>query len=191
MIIEEKLTEMGIVLPQPVNVPPGMTVPFGWVRTLGDRAYVSGHGPLERDGTPAGPFGKVGQEVSAEQACGAARLATIAMLASLKRSLGDLDRVRAWLVVSGMVNTASNFTLTTCVMNGSSELLLALYGPIAGMHARTAVGVAQLPLGLPVLVAAEVAIEKRPEKRESAWTAHWRETGSTDSEESQEVRRGV
>ena len=80
------------------------------------------------------------------------------MLGSLKRSLGDLDRIAAWLVVSGMVNVAPGFTQTTNVINGCSDLLLEVFGPEVGKHARTAIGMAQLPLNLPVIIAGEVAV---------------------------------
>ncbi len=105
-----------------------------------------------------GPFGRVGAEVSAAQAQAAARVTTLAMLSSLKASLGDLDRIAAWLVVSGMVNVAPGFTETTSVINGCSNLLLEVFGPEVGAHARTAIGMAMLPLNLPVIIAAEVAV---------------------------------
>lgn len=158
MNVASKLQSMGLVLPPPPKIPPNVEVPFAWVRAYGDRVHISGHGPLAPDGSPAGPFGRVGAEVSAEQAYGAARSATLSILSSLKRELGDLDRVAAWLVVSGMVNVAPGFTQTTNVINGCSDLLLKLYGAEAGRHARTAIGMAQLPLDLPVVIAAEVAI---------------------------------
>ena len=105
-----------------------------------------------------GPFGKVGAEVSLEQAREAAHAATLAMLASLRLAIGDLDRVAAWLLVSGMVNVAPGFAKTTDVINPCSDLLLELFGDEVGRHARTAIGMAQLPLNLPVVIAAEVAI---------------------------------
>src|SRR5690242_18413515 len=100
MQIEQRLEQLGFVLPQPVKTPPGVEIPFTWIRVHGDRVYISGHGPLNPDGTPAGPFGRVGAEVSAEQGYTAARLATLSILSSLKGTLGDLDRIAAWLVVS-------------------------------------------------------------------------------------------
>src|SRR5690242_16506577 len=106
MRIEQRLEHLGLVLPEPTKVPPGVSIPFAWARIHGDRAYVSGHGPLNRDGSAAAPFGRVGAEVSAEQGYAAARLAMLSVLSSLKRSLGDLDRIAAWLLVSGMVNVA-------------------------------------------------------------------------------------
>jgi len=158
MRIETRLEEMGLALPGPTKTPPGIELPFAWVRVRGDRAYVSGHGPLNPDGSLAGPFGKVGAEVSPEEGYEAARLTALAMLGSLSRALGDLDRVTAWLTVHGMVNAAPDFTATPNVINGFSDLILDLYGPEAGNHARAAVGMATLPLGMPVEVSAEVEI---------------------------------
>jgi enamine deaminase RidA (YjgF/YER057c/UK114 family) len=158
MRIESKLQELGLVLPAEPRVPSGVRIPFSWVRVYGDRAYLSGHGALGPDGSPAGPFARVGAEVSAPQAHTAARLATLSMLSSLRTALGDLDRIAARLVVSGMVNVAPGFTGTTNVINGCSDLLVEVFGADVGAHARTAIGMAQLPLDLPVILAAEVAI---------------------------------
>ena len=106
MRVESKLKALGLILPSPAKLPPGVQVPFAWVRLYGDRAYISGHGPLAADGSPAPPYGKVGAEVTADRAYEAARSATLAIISSLRRTLEDLDRVTAWLQVSGMVNTA-------------------------------------------------------------------------------------
>jgi enamine deaminase RidA (YjgF/YER057c/UK114 family) len=158
MEVEARLDELGLVLPEPLQTPPGLVLPFSFVRVRGDRAYVSGHGALNPDGSLAGPFGKVGAEVSVEQGYEAARLTALAVLANLKRALGDLDRVSAWLRVFGMVNSAPGFDRHPHVINGFSELILELYGPEAGGHARSAVGMAGLPMGMPVEVEAEVEI---------------------------------
>jgi enamine deaminase RidA (YjgF/YER057c/UK114 family) len=157
MIIEERLRELGLVLPPPVRVPPDVRLPFASVRVVGDRAYVSGHGPQAPDGTIAGPFGKVGAEVSLQEAQASARLVALSILGSLSRTLGDLDRVTAWARVFGMVATAPGFDRMPAVINGFSDLVLELYGD-AGAHARSAVGVASLPFGIPVEIEAEVAI---------------------------------
>ena len=156
--VEAKLQEMGLSLPEPMRLPPGAELPFAWVRVRGNRAYVSGHGPLNPDGSLCGPFGKVGAEVSPEEGYEAARGCALSILASLKRELGDLDRIAAWLVVHGFVNGAPDFGGTAGVVNGFSDLILTLYGPDAGSHARTAPGVATLPLNHAVFVAAEVEI---------------------------------
>ncbi|HEX9412534.1 MAG TPA: RidA family protein, partial [Ktedonobacterales bacterium] len=97
-------------------------------------------------------------EVSLEQGYQAARLTALAILSSLKRELGDLDRVAAWLRVFGMVNVAPGFAQTPSVINGFSDLILELYGPDAGRHARSAIGVAELPEHIPVEVEAEIEI---------------------------------
>jgi enamine deaminase RidA (YjgF/YER057c/UK114 family) len=98
-------------------------------------------------------------EVTLEQAQQSARGAALAMLASLQRALGDLDRVTAWLMANGMVNAEPRYPHTTAVINGFSEVVLSLYGAEAGRHARTAIGVAALTQNLPVVVSAEVEID--------------------------------
>ncbi len=158
-IIETKLQAMGLALPAPLQLPPGVVLPFPWVRVRGNRAYVSGHGPQNPDGSLAAPLGKVGLEVSVEQAVHAARLTALAILGSLKRELGDLDRVSAWLRVFGMVNSAPGFNQQPVVINGFTELIVALYGPQRGRHARSAVGMAELPFRIPVEIEAEVEID--------------------------------
>ena len=114
---------------------------------------------MHADGSLAGPFGKVGAEVTPEQARESAGLVALAVLASLRAALGDLDRIRAWLRVFGMVNTAPGFTATPGVVNGFSEVVLRLWGAAAGEHARSAVGVAELPFGIPVEIEAEVLVD--------------------------------
>lgn len=158
MKIEAKLQEMGLVLPETLKAPAGIKLPFANVRVRGNRAYIAGHGPLMPDGSLAKPLGKVGAEVSEQEAYQSARLVTLAILASLKRELGDLDRVTAWLRVFGMVNTAPGFNRQPAVINGFSDLILELYGPEVGQHARSAIGMAALPFDIPVEIEAEVEI---------------------------------
>jgi enamine deaminase RidA (YjgF/YER057c/UK114 family) len=157
MRIEARLRELGLDLPPPVMPPPGARLPFTPVRVVGDRAYISGHGPQNADGSIAGPFGKVGAEVTVEQGYRAARLTALSMLGSLARELGDLDRITEWVRVFGMVNSAPGFATQPAVINGFSDLVLELFGE-AGAHARSAVGMAELPFNLPVEVEAEVRI---------------------------------
>lgn len=160
MRIEARLRERGLVLPDAPRVPPEFPLSFVWTRVRGNRAYVAGHGPLDPDGAPAGPFGKIPSEVSLEQGRQAARQTALAILGSLQRELGDLDRVTAWLMVHGMVNADPGYSQTTLVINGFSDLILELYGQDAGQHARFAVGVATLPLNNAVTIAAEVEIAR-------------------------------
>ncbi len=162
MRIEAKLAVLGLVLPQAPKLPPEVRLPFAFVRVRGDRAYLAGHGPQQPDGALAGPFGKVGAAVTTEQAYQAARLTALAMLGSLQRELGDFDRVIAWLRVFGMVNAAPGFHDEPAAINGFSDLILEFYGPDAGQHARSAVGMAELPWNMPVEIEAEVEIEPRP-----------------------------
>jgi enamine deaminase RidA (YjgF/YER057c/UK114 family) len=157
-LIESKLREMGLALPAPMVMPPGAVLPFPWVRVHGSRAFISGHGPQNADGSLARPLGKVGAELSVDQAREAARKVGLSILASLKRELGDLDRVGAWLRVFGMVNSAPGFNQQPAVINGFTELIVALYGPQRGAHARSAVGMAQLPFDIPVEIEGEVEI---------------------------------
>jgi enamine deaminase RidA (YjgF/YER057c/UK114 family) len=157
--IEARLAALGLVLPGPVRVPPGLALPFAWVRVRGHRAYVSGHIPWTADGAIAEPRGKVGADLTVEQGYRAARLVALDVLGSLQRELGDLDRVTAWLRVFGMVNAAPGFTELPPVVNGFSDLVVELYGPEAGRHARSAVGLAELPFSAPVEIEAEVEID--------------------------------
>ena len=159
MTIEEKLEGLGLVLPAEMAVPGGATLPFPWVRTVGDRALVSGHGPMNPDGSLTQKRGKVGRDLTPEEAYEAARVTALAMLASLKRELGELDRVRAWVRVFGMVNAAPGFNNTPSVINGFSDLVIELYGRERGSHARSAIGVAELPFDIPVEIEAEVLID--------------------------------
>ena len=158
MQIEAKLEALGLVLPEPLKAPPGMRLPFAYVRVRGNRAYIAGHGPQNPDGSFAHPLGKVGADLSLEEGYQAARLVALAILGSLKRTLGDLDRVTAWLRVFGMVNSAPGFMQQPSVINGFSDLILELYGAEVGQHARSAVGMAELPVGIPVEIEAEVEI---------------------------------
>lgn len=156
--IEARLAEIGLRLPPPVKAPPGVVLPFRFVRVVGGRVLISGHSPQAVDGSVAGPFGKVGRELTVEQGYEAARLTALSMLGSLQRELGDLDRVKHWVRVFGMVNSAPGFDKQPAVINGCSDLILRLWGEDAGAHARSAVGMAELPFGVPVEVEAEMEI---------------------------------
>jgi hypothetical protein len=156
--IEQRLKERGLELPAPLQLPPGVVLPFPWVRIVGHRALISGHGPTNLDGSLAHPLGKVGSEVTLEQAYEAARLTGLAILSSLKRELGDLDRIAAWTRVFGMVNSAPGFNKQPAVINGCTDLVITVFGPEIGSHARSAVGLAELPFGIPVEIEGEVEL---------------------------------
>jgi YjgF/chorismate_mutase-like, putative endoribonuclease len=129
---------------------------------LGAHRRIAGAGvgnrPAEPDGTPAGPFGRVPDVVSLEQAQRSARLAALTIIADVCRAVGDLDRIAHWVTVSGSVNAQPGYANTTAVMNAFSEVVLEVFGPEVGAHARTAVGAATVPLNLPLVVAAELAL---------------------------------
>lgn len=156
--IEHRLQALGLVLPPPMIPPSGMVLPFRFVHVIGERALVSGAGPLAPDGTLAQPLGKVGREVTPEEGYHAARLTALAILGNLQRALGDLDRIRAWVRVFGMVNSAPGFNRQPAVINGFSDLILDVFGAAVGAHARSAVGMAELPMDIPVEIETEVLI---------------------------------
>lgn len=160
MTVDDRLRQLGFVLPDALRTPTGAAYPFAWARVRGDRLYLSGHLPLQPDGSLADPLGKVGAEVTLEQGVAAARLAALAAIGSLRRELGDLDRVVAWLRVFAMVNTAPGFTQMATVVNGFSETILEVFGPETGLHSRSAVGVAELPYGVPVEIEAELEVAR-------------------------------
>jgi enamine deaminase RidA (YjgF/YER057c/UK114 family) len=153
--VEARLVELGLELPAPLAAPPGPRLPFALVRVHGGLAYVSGHGPF--DGDRLLVTGRVGAEVSVEQAYDAARATGLSILASLKQELGDLDRVTGWVKALGFVKCAEGFNVTPAAINGFSDLVLELWGD-AGRHARSAIGAGELPFGMPVEVEAIVSV---------------------------------
>jgi enamine deaminase RidA (YjgF/YER057c/UK114 family) len=152
--VEDKLSDLGLSLPKVFSAPPGLNFKFALVRVSGGHAYVSGHGPF--DGSEVLMRGKVGADVTPEQAYEAARLTALSVLASLRQELGDLDRVTGWVKALGLVNCAPGFNATPGVVNGFSDLILELWGE-PGRHARSAVG-AELPFDMPVEVEAIVEV---------------------------------
>jgi enamine deaminase RidA (YjgF/YER057c/UK114 family) len=156
--ISARLAELGHTLPAPLKVPAGITLPFAFVNVRGERAFVSGHGPQEIDGSVSGPFGQVGAAVTLEEGFLLAQKTGLAILGSLERELGDLDRIAGWGRVFGMVNAPPGFTQTPAVINGFSKLILDVFGPDVGRHARSAIGVSTLPFDMAVEIEAEVLI---------------------------------
>jgi enamine deaminase RidA (YjgF/YER057c/UK114 family) len=152
---EARLAEMGIDLPVPAEM---RTRSFDRVVQTGNLVFTSGHGACgEWEGTGRG---KVPSEVTAEEAQATARQVGICLLASLKAHLGDLSRVRRIVKVLGMVNSEPDFTGQSQVMNGFSFLMQEVFGA-AGHHARSAVGMAALPVNLTVEI--EMVVEVAPE----------------------------
>ncbi len=157
-VIERRIAELGYALPPPISPPPGVVLPFEGAIVVGDRLVFSGHGPQAPDGTVSGPFGPVGAEITVEQAHAAAALTALSVIATVQRTIGDLDRVVGWTRIFGMVNVAPGFTATPAVINGFSDRVIEIFGPEVGAHTRSAVGMAELPFGIPVEVEGELAI---------------------------------
>jgi hypothetical protein len=125
--IQSRLDSLGLKLPQPLKVQPNVKTPGAWIRIRKDKAYISGYGPQNYDGSIAGPYGKVvTKDVSVDQGYKSAKLAGLSILGSIKRELGRLDKVAAWLQVRVMINTVEGFTKTADVANGFSDLILTL-----------------------------------------------------------------
>jgi enamine deaminase RidA (YjgF/YER057c/UK114 family) len=150
---EARLKDKNITLPQP---PKPMANYVGAVRT-GNLLFLSGHGPM-RDGKPLAT-GKVGRDLSVEQGYQAAREVGLNLLATTRAALGSLDRVKRVVKVLGMVNSAEGFGDQPKVINGFSDLMVEVFGEEIGKHARSAVGMAGLPIGIPVEIEMVLEVE--------------------------------
>lgn len=151
---EQRLSKLGIELPE-VPHPIANFVPW---QQVGDVVYLAGQ-VCEWNGTVVHK-GKVGDKVDFETARDAARICGLNLLAALRKALdGDLDRVRSCIRVGGFVNCVPDFPQVPHVINGASDLFREIFGPEVGAHARTAVGVAQLPQSASVEVDAIFRVE--------------------------------
>lgn len=140
---EQKLKELGLILPPPPK-PVANYVPT--VKT-GNLLFVSGHGPYDDGKTKI--FGKVGRELTVEEGYQTAQNVTLNCLASIKATIGDLDKVKRFVKLLGLVNCTDDFKDQPKVINGCSDLLADIFGE-AGKHARSAVGMQALPNQIPV-----------------------------------------
>jgi enamine deaminase RidA (YjgF/YER057c/UK114 family) len=155
MEVEKKLAEMGLSLP-PAPAPVANYVP---VVQSGNLLFVSGHGPAEfKDGKFQYIRGKLGHDMTVEEGYAAAKQVTLNILQSIKGAIGDLDKVRRIIKMLGFVNCTEDFPDQPKVINGASDLLVALYGE-RGRHARSAVGMQQLPFGIAVEIEMVVEVE--------------------------------
>jgi enamine deaminase RidA (YjgF/YER057c/UK114 family) len=153
-LIESRIVAMGYTLPEPFKFPnPNRT---GCVQ-VGTVVFVSGHG-RDLSGPGVKSVGKVGADVSLQEGYTTARAVALSMLASLKAELADLDRIKRVIRLFGMVNVAPGFKRMPQVIDGASDFFYELFGPIAGKHARTAVGMAELPHGIPVEINGEFEV---------------------------------
>lgn len=151
--VAARLAELGVELPE-------LPAPAAnYVRTVrtGNLVFTAGHGPVRPEGGYV--TGKLGRDLTVEEGQAAARLTAIALLASLQSEIGDLDRVKRVVKVLGMVNSDPAFTDQHKVMNGFSDFIVEVFGDERGRHARSAVGMASLPIGLAVEVEMVVEVE--------------------------------
>ena len=140
MSVYDKLSALGITLP-PVAIPAAAYVPF--VQT-GKLVFLSGH-VAKKDGKPW--VGQLGKNTTTEEGKAAARAIAIDLLGTLHAAVGDLNRVTRIVKLMSLVNSTGDFTEQHLVTNGASELIGEVFGPAKGAHARSAFGVAQIPLG--------------------------------------------
>lgn len=152
MTPEERLAQMGLTLP-PVPVPVANYVPY---RFAGNFLYLSGQGPKRADGTYR--VGRLGRDISIEDAYAEARLTGLQLLAVAKAALGDLSRIEAVVKLLGMVNAEPDFSDHPKVINGCSDLLVDVLGD-AGRHARSAVGMGSLPNRMAVEIEAILLVK--------------------------------
>ena len=151
--IDARMAELGIELPAPQQPRVANIRPY---RSSGDLLFVSGQIPQWEGEVRY--RGKVGRDLSLDEGRAAARLSTLNLLAHARVALdGDLDRVRQFVKVGGFVSVTDDFDEVAAVVNGASELLLEIFGE-AGAHARIAVGVANMPLGVAVEIEAVIEI---------------------------------
>lgn len=153
--LETRLKEMGFTLPEPFRFPKANRT--GCVQ-VGNILFISGHG-RDLPGLPGVKHaGKVPTDVSEEEAYATARAVALSILASIKQELGDLDRIKRVIRLFGMVNAAPGYQRMPNVIDGASDFFFELLGPVHGKHARTAVGVAELPHSIPVEINGEFEI---------------------------------
>lgn len=154
MSAEDRLKELNLSLPPR---PTPMANYVSAVRT-GSLLYLAGHGPLGDDGKPVSR-GKLGRDLTVEEGYEAARQTGLNALVTLRAELGSLDRVRRIVKVLGMVNADPDFQKTPQVINGFSDLMVEVFGESVGKHARSAVGMATLPNGIPVEIESIFEVE--------------------------------
>jgi enamine deaminase RidA (YjgF/YER057c/UK114 family) len=148
MSTEERLEALGIVLPR-MATPVGSYVPGVIVGTI---LFMSGHGPFDSEGRVTST-GKLGRDMSIEEANAVARQVALNMLGSVRALIGSLDRVKRVVKVLGLVDCVDGFTASPQVINGFSDCMVEIFGE-AGRHGRSAFGVSELPAGIPVEVEA-------------------------------------
>ncbi len=158
MTPEVRLQALGLDLPPPTKVPETLHLPFAFVNIRGERLLFSGHPRTAMDGSIAGPFGTIGTDLTTAEGYSAARDIALSVLANIKAEIGDLSRIAGWARVFGMVTSAPGYSEQHLVLNGFSDLVIEIFGESVGRHARSAIGVAGLPLGFAMEIEGEVLI---------------------------------
>jgi len=154
-VVESKITNLGLILPIPAH-----SKNFVQYIRIKNMVYLSGHLPMP--GYPGGTLivGKLGKDVSIEEGYAAARLVGLNLCATLKANIGDLDKVKRIVKLTGFVNCVDGFDSQPQVMNGCSELFYKIFGDEVGSHCRTSIGVNALPMGVPVEIDAIVEVDE-------------------------------
>lgn len=155
---EDRIKELGLTLPPPVKIPEGLHLPFSMINLQGQRALFSGHPRHDAKGAISGPFGRLGEDMTTDEGYAAAREIALCVLANLKAEIGELSRVEGFVRVFGMVTSLPGFKEHHLVINGFSDTILDVFGPEKGRHARSALGVAALPMGFAMEIEGEVLI---------------------------------
>lgn len=151
--VEAKIKSLGLEMP-PHNVPKNAFVNY---TKIGNLVYLSGHLPQPANGELV--VGKLGKDLKVEDGYEAAKLVGLNICSTLKANIGDLDKVKRIVKLTGFVNCIDSFTQQPAVVNGCSELFVKIFGPDVGSHTRSAVGTNSLPLGVPVEIEAIVELE--------------------------------
>ncbi|MGR3712412.1 MAG: RidA family protein [Shimia sp.] len=158
-VIEARLAELGLALPAATVVPAAVHLPFSFVKRQGSRLLISGHPKSNADGSIGGPFGQLGADMTTEEGYQASREIALAVLANVKAEIGDLDNIASWTRVFGMVNSAPGYTEQHLVINGFSDVILEVFGPEVGQHARSAIGTHGLPMNFAIEVEGELELK--------------------------------
>ena len=152
MKIEQRFEELGVELPEPV----GPLANYVTTVQTGNLVFTSGHGLVTSEGKVY--KSQLGTDATIEDGYASARQVAICLLSTLKHAFGDLERIKRIVKVAGFVNSAPDFTDQSAVVNGASDFFVEVFGD-KGKHARSAVGMVQLPLGTPVIIEMVVEIE--------------------------------
>ena len=153
MTPDENFEQLNLKLP-PAPKPLGVYKPF---LIVGNLVYVSGHGTVQNDGSLI--IGKIGDTINIDEGKLAARQVGLAILATLKKNLGSLNKIKLVIKVLGMVNCVANFEKHPFIINGCSELFAAVWGENSGVGVRSAVGMGSLPDNIPVEIEAVFELE--------------------------------